>query len=119
MNHSDNNLKTISEFQIHADEMAYTLINEREKYKRGVFYHSINDLFEFNTIVFKSIVPLLVRYDLLLLIAKSKDDLKTKITISQMLNISKMYNLVVRFFEVENIKQIPELYKKIKGAAKK
>jgi hypothetical protein len=98
--------RLFSEQQMEVDRMIYLHIKREEEKGRIKFYHAIQDCFEFNTIVFSKIVPLIVRYECLVLIAKDRDKLKRKIKMSDLLEISEKFNRISIVKEVKSLDQI-------------
>lgn len=111
MKHKDY-IKAVSQFQIERDAMAYEYL-KKEKLNRKLTV--LNDYVDFNPAVIGYLIPLIIREQAIHFIFKNKDELNRKFSLPELIDFSKMYNLVSACYE--NIKSFEDLknkYKKIK-----
>lgn len=102
--------KIASQFQIERDGVVYEYLKKEEMTRK---LNLLNEHVDFNASLFLNyLVPQLIRINTIDFINKNHKELKGKLSISMIIDVSKMHNLVYAVYgKVESFKDLKNKYK--------
>lgn len=102
-------LKQLEESQTETNEIAFKYLNESEEIGMLVVMQSYCD---FNLFWFSSISPVIMHSETIKFLLRNKVDIKGKFTMKQLMDFDTKYRTLIRYYEIETIKEYKEALNK-------
>lgn len=108
----------ISQFQIERDQATIQLLILKERFEQQQKLVLFNELVDFNApLVLPSIIPFIVRIEAIDFLLKNHNQLKRKMSITELVSYSEMYNITtIAFSKIGSLSELKTKFKNIKPA---